>query len=206
MSIKQIRKTFINKTARKPEGRWAVRNYNNPRAHYRSFKIIMNKLSLNETDAYCEIGCGGGVLLKMALSAVKKAAAIDHSREMVSLAIKNNRSNVEAKKVEIVEGSAEKLPWEDGAFTACGSANMFFFVENPVAMLEEVYRVLKPGGRFCMVTMGRGLLCRLTFGWLYSLKTYSDDRMIEMMKAAGFLNFQVTTGWSCMQVCYVEKH
>lgn len=198
-------KRFIDRTARKPEGKWAIKAYSNPRAHYRSFRSIMESLHLNDNDIYCEIGCGGGALLNMVMSKVKAGAAIDHSDAMVALSIKNNRQYVEQGKVEIVQGNAEQLPWESGTFTACASANMFFFIENPGAMLSEAFRVLKPGGRFSMATIGKGLIEKITFGWLYSLRTYSNIEMASMLRSVGFSNIEVKSTMGLMQVCYGEK-
>ena len=196
---------FIDRTARKPEGKWAIKSYSNPRGHYRSFRLIMESLQLNDNDVYCEIGCGGGALLNMAMKKVKSGSAIDHSDAMVAVSMKNNRPYVEQGRVEIVQGNAERLPWESGTFTACASANMFFFVENPGAMLSEAFRVLKPGGRFCMATMGKSIIGKITFGWLFSMRTYSNMEMTSMLGSAGFSNIKVTTTLALTQVCYGEK-
>ncbi len=205
MAGSRLLKAFIDRTARKPEGRWARKNYRNPRAHQRSFGLIMEALCLNDNDIYCEIGCGGGALLAVAMAKARRGAAIDYSKEMVELAVENNRRAVAEGRLEILQGNAEQLPWESGRFTACASANMFFFVENPAAMLSEVFRVLKPGGRFSMVTMGNGFLGKITFGWLYSLRTYSDSEMASMLRAAGFSEIRVKSAMGLMQVCYGEK-
>jgi ubiquinone/menaquinone biosynthesis C-methylase UbiE len=205
MTTAEIWRRFIDKTARRPEGTWAIKKYSNPTGHYASFKIITEALCLNGEDTYCEIGCGGGALLKMAMPKVKTGVAIDHSSAMVELSIKNNRSYVEDGMLEIVQGKAEQLPWEGESFTACASANVFFFVEDPHAMLAEVFRVLKPGGRFSMVTMGNGLLGKIIFGWLYALKTYSNIEMTSMLRSAGFSGIQVKSTRGLLQVCYGEK-
>lgn len=205
MKFKQLWRTFVDKTARKPEGKWAIKTYSHPSAHYRGFKIILEQLNLHEDDVYCEIGCGGGVLLNMAMAKVKKGKAIDHSREMVLLAENNNLFSIEEGRLEIVQGNAENLPWPTDSVTACASANMFFFVEQPKSMLREVFRILAPGGRFSMVTMNNGFLGKLTFGWLYALKLYSDREMTTMLTGTGFSNVKVKTKLGMMQVCYGEK-
>jgi ubiquinone/menaquinone biosynthesis C-methylase UbiE len=202
----RLLREFTDRTARKPEGRWARRNYSNPREHRYSFRIIMEALCLNEDDIYCEIGCGGGALLNMAMAKAKRGAAIDHSKEMVELSRENNQRYVEEGRLEVLQGRAEQLPWESGVFTACASANMFFFVENPQAMLSEVFRVLKRRGRFSMVTMGDGLFGKMTFGWLYSLRTYSDREMMSMLKLAGFSEIRAkSTATGLIQICYGTK-
>lgn len=205
ISLMNIWKQFIDKTARKPEGKWATKNYGDPKFHYRSFRIILNALALRSDDRFCEIGCGGGILLNLAMSRVKEGAALDHSDAMVSLAMEKNREYVEQGRLEVQMGNAEKLPWDANHFTACASANMFFFVERPEVMLSEVFRVLKPGGRFSMTTIGNGFLGTIIFGWLYQLKTYSDARMVDMLTSAGFSNVQVKSSLGMMQVCYGEK-
>ncbi len=198
-------RTFTDRTARKPEGRWARKNYSNPREHRHSFKIIMETLCLNEDDIYCEIGCGGGALLSMAMARAGRGKAIDHSQEMVELSIENNRRCVDEGRLEVLQGNAEQLPWESDMFTACASANMFFFVEKPQALLSEVFRVMKQGGRFSMVTIGDGFIGRITFGLLYSLRTYSDSEMTSMLLTAGFSGVKVKSTMGLMQVCYGQK-
>ncbi len=204
--LRQIRQQFIEKTARQPKGAWAIKQYNDPKAHYRSFRIIMEALHLSQKDVYCEIGCGGGVLLNMAMEKAGSGAALDHSPDMVRLSIENNRDAVESHRLEILAGNAEALPWPSRRFTACACANMFFFVEHPDAALAEIFRVLAPGGRFSMVTAGQSLLTRISMGWFYSLNTYPDAVMAAMMKEAGFSDIRVKTqrpGLS--QVCYARK-
>ncbi len=82
---------------------------------------------------------------------------------------------------------------------------MFFFVKNPQQVLNEIFRVLAPGGRFAMVTMNKSLLTKLTFGWLYGLRTYSNRKMISMMKKAGFKKVRVKSKFRLMQICYGER-
>jgi iron complex transport system substrate-binding protein len=50
LKIGKLRQNFIDRTARKPQGERAKKNYRDPKAHYKSFKIILEKLNLNEDD------------------------------------------------------------------------------------------------------------------------------------------------------------
>ena len=58
---------FVDKTARKPSGWLGKRMYSNPRGHFKAFRLTLDKLQLKPDDIFLEIGCGGGVLLNMAL-------------------------------------------------------------------------------------------------------------------------------------------
>ena len=204
MNIAKARQNFIDRTARKPHGSWAKKTYNDPKAHYKSFDILLDKLQLTQDDCYLEIGCGGGVLLEKALQFVANAAAIDHSADMIETA-NNKLIEINPDRYDLKTGDAVKLPWDNDSFTAAASANMFFFVEQPQEVLNEISRVLQLGGRFAMVTMGKSLLGKITFGWLYSLRTYSDKEMSKMLEQAGFTKIEVKSGLSSTQVCYAEK-
>lgn len=199
-----IRENFINRTARRPNGEWAKSNYSDPKSHYKSFEIILDRLKLTENDSYIEIGCGGGKLLSVVLNTVQKVAAIDHSSDMIETTRENVREFTQ-KDIDLVVGDAAKLPWDNDRFTTAASANMFFFIPKPQEVLNEVYRVLKPNGRFCIVTMKKGLLSKLTFGWLYSLNTYRNNEMKKMFEEAGFKNIEVKSNNFFLQVCYGEK-
>ncbi len=199
------RQRFIDRTARKPSGKAGRRAYRNPRSHYASFRIILELLELTAEDQYIEIGCGGGVLLHSALETAAFGAGIDHSPDMVEVSRENNAEAIAAGRAEIVQGDVVALPWEDERFSAAASANMFFFVEQPQQALAEIYRVLRPGGRFAMVTSAKNLAMTLTFGWLYRLRSYSNAEMTEMLHSAGFCDIKVETRRLISQVCFARK-
>ncbi len=199
------REKFINNTARKPSGKAGRCAYRNPRSHYASFRMILELLELTAEDHYLEIGCGGGVLIRSALETATFAAGIDHSPDMVEVSRESNTKSVAAGRAEIVQGDVAALPWKDERFSAAASANMFFFVEQPQQALAEIYRVLRPGGRFAMVTSAKNLVMALTFGWLYRLRSYSNAEMSEMLHAAGFCDIKVETRRLISQVCFARK-
>jgi demethylmenaquinone methyltransferase/2-methoxy-6-polyprenyl-1,4-benzoquinol methylase len=61
-------------------------------------------------------------------------------------------------KIEWVEGNAEKLPFEDASFDAVTIAFGLRNVTHISRALEEVLRVLKPGGRFYCLEFSRPAL------------------------------------------------
>jgi ubiquinone/menaquinone biosynthesis C-methylase UbiE len=203
--MKAIRQAFIDRTARRPHGKKAMRTYTEPRAHYRSFRIILETLALRQEDAYFELGCGGGILLRQALEKVATAAAVDHSADMVTLSRANNEAAVREGRLQVVQGDVAELPWSDNHFSAGASANMFFFVKKPQQALNEAYRVLRPGGRFALVTLSDSLIAKLTFGWFYRLRLYSDAAMRTMLEAAGFSRVEVRSRRFFYQTCFAVK-
>jgi SAM-dependent methyltransferase len=137
---------MTDRIARRPTGARAREIYRDPEDHKPGFRAVLDALALGPDDHLLEIACGGGVLLSWALETGCRATGLDHSEEMVRLA------REVAPQAEVVLGKAESLPFEDRTFTSVASATAFFFFQDPVAVLREALRVLRPGGRLAIAT------------------------------------------------------
>jgi ubiquinone/menaquinone biosynthesis C-methylase UbiE len=98
-----------------------------------------------------EVGCGGGAFLHDALESGCRAVAIDHSPDMVRLARETNAEAVAEGRVEILEASADRLPFPDEMFTAATMTGVLGFLPDPVVALAEIRRVLAGGGRLALL-------------------------------------------------------
>jgi hypothetical protein len=67
--------SFFDITARKPSGWLGKIMYRNPVRHYGFFRVTIEKLQLEAEDVFLQVGCGGGVLLEMALQTVDELAS-----------------------------------------------------------------------------------------------------------------------------------
>jgi ubiquinone/menaquinone biosynthesis C-methylase UbiE len=72
---------------------------------------------------------------------------LDHSKDLIDIALRQNRERVAAGTAEFVVGDSTALPWKDAQFTAVTSNCISCFERKAARALEEMYRVLKPGGR-----------------------------------------------------------
>jgi arsenite methyltransferase len=103
-------------------------------------------------DAILDIGCGAGVdtiIAARLAGPTGSATGIDLVPEMLARARENARL-AGAANVEFREGSAEALPFPGNSFEVVISNGVFNLVVNKAKALGEVYRVLKPGGRFML--------------------------------------------------------
>ena len=79
---------------------------------------------------------------------------LDQSPEMLA----EGRARVEsaglADRIELVEGRAEELPFEDGSFDALTFTYLLRYVEDPGATLAELARVVRAGGTMASLEFG----------------------------------------------------
>ena len=179
---------ITDRRARRPSGPQARAFYRDPLYHRPSFKAILEVLALTDRDYLLEVGCGGGAFLEDALKSGCKAAAIDHSREMVRVAREANREAIDQNRLEICQGQAGSLPYPDGTFTCAVMAGVFGFIPDPLEALSEVRRVLAGGARLVLFTGTKELrgtpaapepmASRLYF--------YEDHELENLARKAGF--------------------
>ena len=139
-------------------------------------------------DTYLEIGFGSGVFINKYMSHVSKISGIDYSEDMVKLASGINRELVESGKAEFKRGYASSLPWGDNDFTVVATIEVFFFLDKVEKTLEEIFRILKPGGRLIIemgYTKDDGADHSRAIKKM-GLKLYTGEKMRKLLKNAGF--------------------
>ena len=155
---KRLDTWLVDAPARRPSG-WIGRHRfggkrGAPRDHEPTFDRVLEWAGQLQGRRCLDVGCGGGRLLERVLAAgASGAAGLDHSPDMVALASGRNRDAVARRVLELELGDAETLPWPDGTFQVALCANMLFFAERPQRVLDEIFRVLRPGGRLVLATV-----------------------------------------------------
>lgn len=179
---------LTDRKARRPSGAQARATYRIPLYHYPNFRVILVELALTSDDYLIEVGCGGGALLREALRSGCRAAAVDHSPDMVRLAQEVNHDAVAEGRLEVRQASADQLPFPDATFTCAAMTGVLGFLSNPVTALREIRRVLGEGGR--LVVLGNDPELRGTPAapepMASRLRFYEDDELKRLAREAGF--------------------
>lgn len=112
----------------------------------RSNELALGHLGARPTDRILEIGFGGGWLLRQlaGIATDGKVVGLDHSKTMVDSA--RGAFRAFGDKVELVCGSAEKLPFDAKSFDRVCTVHALYFWNDPKQAIREIHRVLRPGG------------------------------------------------------------
>ena len=131
-------------------------------------KSWRDKASSHVTGAtVLDLGSGTGAALKQLQN--YEVTAVDPDEKMLQL---NKFSNK-------VIGSAEDLPFSDNSFDSVYCAFVWRNVNEPTLGLNEIYRVLRPGGKFILLDMTRPKNKLLKF--LHKVGTFKVTLLIGIL-------------------------
>lgn len=109
---------------------------------------VVEWLDAQAGERILDLGCGDGQLSVRVAASGAKVSGVDASAEMAAAA--------RARGIAAEQGPAERLPFADGSFDAVFSNAVLHWVRGQDAMMDEVRRVLRPGGRFVAEMGGHG--------------------------------------------------
>jgi arsenite methyltransferase len=159
----------------------------------------MNRLALQQLDVLpgervLEVGFGGGDLLASLLQvAPQELVGVDISDEMVALARRRFRREMGQGRLRLLTASAEALPRREDGFDKVCSVNTVYFWKRPAAVLAELARVTRPGGRLVLAFQTPESVRRWP-GHVHGFHAYGADEIAGLMEAAGFKPSAMTSG------------
>jgi demethylmenaquinone methyltransferase/2-methoxy-6-polyprenyl-1,4-benzoquinol methylase len=86
-----------------------------------------------------------GVALQLADRTSAHVVGVDLTPAMLRIGQRNLARARQTRRVQLVNGRAEELPFPDASFDALTFTYLFRYVDDPQATLVELARVVKPG-------------------------------------------------------------
>ena len=172
-------------------------------------RFLVSRVEAGPGDVVLDVATGTGLVARELVRRKGcRVVGLDQSAEMLAVA----RARVPAE-VELVEGDADRLPFEDGSFDGLTFTYLLRYVDDPAATMRELARVVRPGGSIAMLEfavprLGRpawelyvrvglpGLGRLISPGWAEvgrflgpSIRgfwaSYPLDRLLELWRGAG---------------------
>jgi len=111
-------------------------------------KSILSNITEEEI---LEIGFGTGINLKFYPPNIKKIIGVDANGGMLQKAHKKINGIIE---IELIHQSSESLSFSDNSINAVVSTYTLCSINEINSAIKEIYRVLKPGGRYYFLEHG----------------------------------------------------
>jgi ubiquinone/menaquinone biosynthesis C-methylase UbiE len=154
-------------------------------------RMALQMLQLRGEDLVLDLACGPGNFTRSFAKAAKPGLVVglDASASMLELAVRET----EAENVAYVRGDACELPFPDACFDAVCCFAALYLIDRPLAAIDEVARVLAPGGRVALLTscnrgplpagLSDAVVRRLT-----GVRIFARDELRDALAARGLVD------------------
>jgi ubiquinone/menaquinone biosynthesis C-methylase UbiE len=158
----------------------------------------LKKIEMMNNAPILDIGCGGGQTIHTLTKQNKhqEIYGIDYSQQAVETSIQKNNKAVATGRVKISQGDVSALPFNDGLFGTITAIQTHFFWPDLEQNISEVFRVLKAGGTFVIISE--------IYKINYHMKQYTKNEEIDQLfRKSGFQTVKnhENNQWRC----YVAK-
>jgi demethylmenaquinone methyltransferase / 2-methoxy-6-polyprenyl-1,4-benzoquinol methylase len=118
-------------------------------------RFLVSQVQVGPKDTVLDVAAGtAAVAIELTRRTGCRVVGLDQSPEMLEA----GRRRIEAAgledRIELVEGAAERLPFEDASFEALTFTYLLRYVDDPGATMRELARVVRPGGTIAMLEFG----------------------------------------------------
>jgi ubiquinone/menaquinone biosynthesis C-methylase UbiE len=128
-----------------------------PEASGRLIDAFVRLSGLEAGGRVADLGCGSGAFTHRLKRAGYDCVGLDISPKLVEF------GRLKYPDIEFLEGDVERLPFPDGSLDGILLSGVVHHLPDPSRCAAEVFRVLRPGGRFVAFDPNR----MNPFMWLY---------------------------------------
>ncbi len=120
--------------------------------NHAALEHIVAQAQAGPDDTSLDVACGPGLLACAFAHVVRQAAGIDLTPAMLDQA-RQAQLEQSLANVSWQQGDVNALPYPDAHFSIVSSRYVFHHLPEPLAVLKEMRRVCKPGGRVVVADM-----------------------------------------------------
>jgi demethylmenaquinone methyltransferase/2-methoxy-6-polyprenyl-1,4-benzoquinol methylase len=123
-------------------------------------RFLVSRLEVGAGDTVLDVATGtAAVAIELARRSGCRVVGLDQSPAMLETGHRRVAAAGLSDRIELIEGTAERLPFDDDSFDGLTFTYLLRYVDDPAATMRELARVLKPGAGIAMLEFGvpRGL-------------------------------------------------
>jgi SAM-dependent methyltransferase len=157
-------------------------------------RIARLLLGLGPGDVVLDVACGPGNFTREFARAVGEeglAVGIDASATMLARGVGEMRES-QPPNLVLIRGDAVELPFRDRVFDGVSCFAALHLFSDPFAALDEMRRVLRPGGRVAIMTSVRRQATLRPLKPLIErasgMRVFESDEIVDALQARGFVN------------------
>jgi SAM-dependent methyltransferase len=118
-------------------------------SHRRLLQRFLTFAGIRPGATVLEVGCGTGVVLRHLAVLVGprgRVVGVDPSRALLGAAAQILKAHPLRRRIALRAGEGARLPFADGRFDASLAATVLLHVADPLAVVKEMARVVRPEG------------------------------------------------------------
>jgi len=152
------------------------------------YDFSIDAMEIEDSNILLELGFGNGKFFNKIFSRARKLKifGIDYSELMVRTARINNATAISEGALKLLYCNCQALPFDSNTFDKIFCINVVYFWENPLENLSEIFRVLKPGGKFYTSIRTKESLLKLPYTQ-YGFKLYEEEAWKEILLKSHFI-------------------
>ncbi len=145
---------------------------------------VLAALDLGADDTVLDAGCGAGQLMRAMLRQAWRVDGFDGSPLMVRQAAKCNAGAISAGRSSVKQGDFAALPYGDASFDRIAAANVIYFWQDIPAIIAEMRRVLRPGGRLVIYATAAESMAGWRFAQTGTHRLFTPPALEAELRAA----------------------
>lgn len=150
-------------------------------------KLIRDILPFKKSGKFLDVGCSNGALVKRAKELGFYSIGVEVSEDVVRFAKKC------FPDIEVRSGLLTEQDFKDSEFDIITLYDVLEHLFNPRIELNEIYRILKPGGLFFIETLTTDSIFFIEdpYNWDYMnpiehVQFFNEENLINLLKEVGF--------------------
>jgi ubiquinone/menaquinone biosynthesis C-methylase UbiE len=138
-------------------------------------------------------GPGHGIQQIASLASQGRVAGVDFSETMLQQASRRNAAAIATGRVELCLSDASVLLYPENTFHKVFATNVVYFWKDPLANLQEIRRVMKPGGRLALYVIAKENLLKFKVTQTGVYQLYAGEDLVQLLNRAGFHHARFVT-------------